>query len=225
MRHPAIPIIGFLILVCSAGAVHGIWTDRWKPSQALQEALAQLEHVPTAFGDWTSNDNEIEPEAMASAGIRGHVFRTYRHSRNGTVVSVLLVCGQGGPICVHTPDVCYAGSGYQIAAGQQRLTISDGIEFWTCQFNKTDALVPERLQFFWSWSTNLEKWRAPDNPRWNLARHSAVFKLYVVRNIAQKAKNDDAPVRDFLSLFLSELEKSVTATASQTHPVNGPNTD
>lgn len=200
-------MIGFLILVCSAGTVHGVWTDRWKPSQALQDALAQMEQVPAAFGDWTSTTNEIEPEAMASAGIRGYVYRTYRHTRKGTVVSVLLVCGQGGPICVHTPDVCYAGSGYQMAAGQKRLTVAEDKDFWTCQFDKSDSLVPERLQFFWSWSTNLVKWRAPDNPRWNLARYPAVYKLYIVRHLTQKAKTNDEPIRDFLNAFLPELEK------------------
>ena len=214
MNRAALPMIGFLVLVFSAGSIHGVWTDRWKPSQALQDAIARIERVPASFGDWTGTNNEIEPEALASAGIRGYVYRTFRNSRTGTVVSVLLVCGQGGPICVHTPDVCYAGSGYQTAAGQRRLTVAEGREFWTCQFAKPDAIVPERLHFFWSWSTNVATWQAPDNPRWNLARYPAVFKMYVVRNLTQKEKVDDGPVIEFLAVFLPELEKSLGAAAS-----------
>lgn len=212
MSRIALPMTGFLILVCSAGAVHGIWTDRWKPSPALQDAMAKIETVPVSFGDWTGTNNEIEPESMARAGIRGYVFRTYRHSRTGLELSVLLVCGQGGPISVHTPDVCYAGNGYQIAVGQRRLTVGEGSEFWSGQFSKPDAIVPERLQFYWAWSSNAARWQAPENPRWNLARYPAVFKLYIVRNLTQKGKVDDEPVRDFLIAFLPELEKTLGAS-------------
>jgi hypothetical protein len=205
-------MIAFLIMVFAGGSIHGMWTDRWKPSQALQGALVRIERVPATFGDWTGTDNELDAETMASAGIRGYVYRTYRNTRTGTVISVLLVCGQGGPICVHTPDVCYSGSGYQIATGQKRVAMGEGKEFWTTQISKPDAIVPEKLHFFWSWSINGATWQAPDNPRWNLARYPAVFKLYVVRNLPQKAALEEGPIRDFLSAFLPELEKALGAS-------------
>ena len=32
----------------------------------------------------------------------------------GKVVTLFLACGRAGPVCTHTPDVCYAGSGYEV---------------------------------------------------------------------------------------------------------------
>ena len=34
------------------GLVHGSWTNRWHKTQALEEAVAGLQHVPTRLGDW-----------------------------------------------------------------------------------------------------------------------------------------------------------------------------
>lgn len=209
MRRVAIPMTGFLVLVCTAGSIHGIWTDRWRPSAELQEAIERINRVPASFGEWTSTINEIEPEEMASAGIRGYIYRTYRHSQNESVISILLVCGQGGPTSVHEPDVCYAGSGYQIPTGKRRVTVAENQDFWMNVYSKPDAIVPDRLQFFWSWSSDASTWLAPNNPRLSLARYPAVFKLYVVRNLTQKEKVDEGPIRIFLSEFLPELEKTL----------------
>lgn len=101
-----------------------------------------------------------------------------------------------------------------MAAGQRRVAVTEGKEFWTTQFAKPDTVIPERFQFFWSWSTDGTTWQAPENPRWNLARYPAVFKLYALRNPTQKTKVDDGPISSFLIAFLPELEKSLGVPAS-----------
>src|SRR5262249_9827140 len=113
MRVASGPILASLVLVGTLGAVHGGFTDRWGPSGPLERGPAALRRVPVAFGDWSGEDVPYEPEDMARAGIKGCVYRRYTHARTREVVSVLLVCGRGGPISVHTPDVCYAGAGYR----------------------------------------------------------------------------------------------------------------
>src|ERR1700742_4693745 len=111
MKHLTTPSTICVLLVGVLGAVHGIYSDRWGPSGQLEKALKRLDRVPIAFGDWAGEDLPFEQSDMARAGIEGTVLRRYKNPRTRESVSLLVVCGRGGPISVHTPDVCYAGSG------------------------------------------------------------------------------------------------------------------
>lgn len=211
MSRLALLMIGFLALVCTAGAFHGVMTDRWRPSSALRESLNRLDNLPKSFGDWSGTDSDIDPEALTRTGIRGYIYRTYRNARNGSAISALIVCGQGGPISVHTPDVCYAGNGYQAASAQRHVPI-DSADFWAIEFAKPNAIVPERLQIYWSWSVDANTWISPENPRLALARFPAVYKLYLVRDLAGKSENNDKQMKDFLAAFLPELRQALAQT-------------
>src|SRR4051812_1387932 len=122
------PILAGVVVVGSLGVAHGLLTDRWGASGQLESALAALDRVPARVGGWESKDLEDEPEDMARAGSRGCVSRRYENTRTRESVSVLLVCGRGGPITVHTPDVCYATAGYKptAVAGEKVIDLGAG---------------------------------------------------------------------------------------------------
>src|SRR3954451_18636542 len=115
-----LPIATALALVIAAGIVHGRWTLRWSKSHAVEAAVARLEGVPTAVGDWNGQELALDPRQLTMAEIAGHVTRRYVNRRSGAAVTVLLVCGRPGPISVHTPDICYAGAGYELAGPPTR---------------------------------------------------------------------------------------------------------
>jgi hypothetical protein len=209
------PLIGFVALVGGMGAVHGVRTDRWTPSAELQTAIASLGRVPADVGEWHGEDVAVDPEDLARGGIRGSVYRTYTHRTSGATLSVLLVCGRGGPISAHTPDVCYTGIGYQMTARRQRLAVTDADAFWSGPFAKADAVVPQRLEIYWAWSRDGQVWAAPDNERAAFARHPAVFKLYVVRAAPLSSRPDEAVVRDFLGRLLPALRAVLGPGAAQ----------
>jgi hypothetical protein len=181
MRSASGPILVCLVLVASLGVVHGVYTDRWGPSGQLELAAAGLDRVPSKIGDWTGKDVEHDPEELIRAGIRRGVFRGFTNDSTRESVSTLIVCGRGGPISVHTPDICYAGAGYRQLEKEQRKNVesSDGTthSFMVARFTKPGALPPTQLEIFWAWSRDGVSWEAPENPRFALARSRARSRI------------------------------------------------
>ena len=57
-----------LSLFVVAGIVHGLWTDRWRSSPALEQAVAKLEGVPATIGEWDGTPIEINERERIAAG-------------------------------------------------------------------------------------------------------------------------------------------------------------
>jgi Protein of unknown function (DUF3485) len=206
-------LVAFALLVGS-GLVHGRLTDRWGTSTAMAQAVARLDRVPRSFGDWEGQDVAMDRRQIERAQIQGHLSRKYRNARDGREISVLLVCGRPGPISVHTPDVCYAGAGYEAGAPPSPGTLATedhrAAVLRAC-FTKVDALVPETLDIFWSWNAR-GVWEAPANPRIGFASYQALFKVYVIacRSGAEAAHRVEPAVdEDFARLFLTALDRAL----------------
>ena len=209
MRKALSPLLVLFALILLLGAGHGIWIDRWSNSKELENSLARLDKVPMTFGDWQGENLEYEPEDMSRAGIKGCIFRRYRNTRTGASISVLLVCGRGGPISVHTPDVCYTAAGFQQSGGQTRTEVgSSSGDFWKSIFARPNWIVPRRLEILWAWSRDGTTWLAPESPRYTFARYPAVYKLYVVRETSATSRDGDETSKDFIIRFLPELRRS-----------------
>lgn len=205
------PLLACAVVVTALGAVHGWWTDRWGPSDRLQQSLAAMDRVPVAFGDWVGTDQPYPAEEVRRAGIQRAVSRTYRNAHTGEVVSALLVCGRGGPISVHTPDVCYAGAGYRQVADESSKAFTAGeVEhsFRVTRFAKPDGTAQGQLEVCWAWSADGRRWEGPDGnqARLTLGRSQAVYKLYVVREFVPGSRAEAAdPCGDFLRRALPDL--------------------
>lgn len=210
MLRYALPALVLIVLVSSVGVAHGWLTGRWGVSADLRRAVTALDGFPKAVGDWVAvEDTPYDADDKARSGIRGHVGRTYRHSRTGEVLQVLAVCGRGGPISVHTPDVCYVAAGYrQVGALHPMPDPPAGATFRAGRFAKTTGVVPQQLDIYWAWSRDGTAWAAPDNPRVTFAWAPALYKLYVVRSSAGASAEDasDAQAREFLAALLPQLK-------------------
>ncbi len=205
------PLVAGAIVV-TLGIVHGLATDRWGPSGRLERSLASLERVPASFGDWVGEDVGHEPEAMARAGIQGAVHRRYRHTRTREEVSFLLVCGRGGPISVHTPEVCYGGAGYVPIGGTKYSEIDLGEAgkhlFRIDRFAMPGDVSPVQLEVYLAWSRDGRTWQSPENARLSLARAPALYKLYVVREFLPGPRDRGTDSCDaFLRIALPELTR------------------
>jgi hypothetical protein len=205
------PLLACAAAVAALGVAHGWWTDRWGPSERLQHSVAALDRVPSEFGDWVGEDAPYPIEEVKRAGIRGCVFRKYQNAHTGEVVSALLVCGRGGPISVHTPDVCYAGAGYRAASEESSRSFTAGEtdhSFRVTRFAKPDGTAQGQLEVCWAWSVDGRRWEGADagQARLTLGRSPAVYKLYVVREFVPGTRAEAAdPCGDFLRRALPDL--------------------
>lgn len=188
------------------GLAHGLRTDRWQVSDARDKAVAALEQVPVSFGDWEGEAVTGDARAFERVGADGFLVRRYRNRVTGDSVSVMFVCGLPGPIAVHSPDVCYPSTGYELVAPPERVALpADGGgagEFLSASFRKQGRVESGRLRVLWAWHAPGGGWSAPENPRWAFVRSPALFKLYVIR---ETASPEERPGGDPSAAFLRQL--------------------
>jgi hypothetical protein len=144
----------------------------------------------------------------------GYVSRVYANPKKGVRVTVLMLGGPTGPIGAHTPDVCYAGSGYEMAGRSQKKALSlpggAGATYWTARFEKKGAFEPP-LRVGWMWGTDGD-WVAASDPRTEFALRGALYKLYVQYSEAPARPAPGAapdPLEVFLADFLPEVKKAL----------------
>ncbi len=208
-----------LVVVLGAGLVHGLWFDRWKPSKELLASAARLDGVPMELADWVGEKApDMTPEEYRAADIAGYIHRRYVHRRTKTELNLLIVCGKPGPVMRHTPDVCYAGQGYQMARATKVAHTSDSeptsTEFFLGKATRSEGPVPDQLRIYWAWGAE-GAWAAPEG-RWKLMRaytmKPAIYKLYLTRRLltGEEPVNEET---DFLKQLLPELQQKLFAAS------------
>jgi hypothetical protein len=198
------------LLLIVAGLVQGYWTDRWSSSNAANEATERLGNLPKQIGDWQGEDLDAKI-TPAMGPIAGMMQRRYVNRRTGAALTLALVCGLPGPVSIHSPDVCYGASGYEIGA-LNRVRPDATAEFWTADATRTRATEQTRLRLYWAWNAG-QGWTAPDHPRLTFSRRLPVlYKLYVMRQLTGPAGGAaDEPCEAFLKVLLPELERTLIA--------------
>ncbi|HWG42135.1 MAG TPA: exosortase-associated EpsI family protein [Gemmataceae bacterium] len=204
-------ILVVFVAIGLSGFGHGLVTGRWNISEDPEQTAARLKSVPITVGDWDGQEDSLDARDVEAADITGHLVRPYVNRRTGDRVTLLLVCGRPGPVSVHTPDVCYRATGYELMeqpAHYTSPTLPDA-EFWATRFQKVRAAVPEHLRIFYSWSAK-GAWSAPENPRLTFFRQSVLYKLYVIRQMASGEEPlEDDPALAFLHVLMPELQKTL----------------
>ena len=214
-----LPIAAAIPLLLAYGAAEGVWTNRWHTSRAAEEAAGRLARVPLQVGEWVGEEQALEARVVARAEVSGYRMRKYVHRPSGAAVTVLLVCGPPGPVSVHAPEVCFGGAGLALTAPPVRHTLAADdsarpAAFWVGKFQRSAAAVPERLRAFWAWTATGD-WVAADRPRLEFARAPVLFKLYVLRSVADfNEPLDTDPAVTFLRQFLPEVQTSLFPAAT-----------
>lgn len=166
-----IAFLSLLATILAGGAVHGRLSGRW--TEFVGPGGSPLNAITESIGDWKPGA-AIQLDARETAFQTSAVHRTFIHQPTGRSLVVSLTSGRPAVVAVHTPDVCYVGSGFEPTSTARRVTVNDST-LWTCDFQKND----ERIRVYWGWSES-GVWEAPDAPRWKFARAPVLYKLYVV---------------------------------------------
>ena len=202
-----LPIATGVVALIACGVVHGLWTDRWSVKPDAAAAAARVDDLPLTLGDWQGEALPVSAREMQ--GLAGYVARRYVNRSTGDAVTLALMSGRPRVVSIHTPDVCYAGSGYEVAEpgkfGPQGL--AEPAEFWTTDMLRNRAAEQSRLRVFYAWSDG-GAWQAPDTPRVAFAGVNVLYKLYLLRDLpAGNAPLADDPCLDFFRLLQPELRK------------------
>jgi hypothetical protein len=207
-----LPLLGACALLVLSGLVHGIWTERWQSSQALQNACARLADVPINMGAWKSTELEVDEESFQQTRALAYWTRRYVKDGANEPMTVILMCGRANHMSVHTPDICYRGAGFDIVGEQAKTRIgpSQGgfsAELWTARFRPPSKSAVRDLRLYWAWNAD-GTWQAPASPRWTFGSESFLYKLYVVHE-TKKGSGLDSVAHDFLGQLLPTLNKSL----------------
>ena len=175
-------------------------------SPVARSAQARLDAVPMTVGAWAGESVPVPPKHLRIAEAQAHLSRTYTRGRSGPAVSVLVLYGEPGPLGAHTPESCYAGSGFtQLGpAAVHRLARPD-TALWLATF-ETPGVPPQAVRVAWGWGTGAGPWAAATNPRVELAGAGAVYKLYASRAVRPGPAADPDPIDDLLGVFLPAFD-------------------
>lgn len=202
------------------GWAEGIWTGRWRPTDAGRRAAAKLKDVPLMIGGWQGADGEFDERQIALAELDGYLYRIYTNSIDGSQVQVLVVCGRPGPISVHTPDVCYRGLGFTTLARPVRKTLMKDHEgndatCWTAEFQRPALGGHEYLRIAWTWFAG-GAWRAADQPRFEFAQEPVLFKVYLIHPVSKPDTPwDEDSIPQFSTQLLPVLEDYLAERATR----------
>jgi len=200
MRGSRTTVVAVLTLTLLADVAHGVATGRWNGGTPGAPVMPP---VPPQFGAWVGEDlpSNVDDQGLAN------LTRTYTHKKSGRSFVVSVTVGHPGLTAVHTPEYCYAGSGYEAAAPIETRAVDGPANgaFWTTAFRKGSAAGTEQLRIFWAWSAG-GAWEAPHHPRLHFMGRPALYKLYVVApGGADAAPGKDPALDDFLAGFLASL--------------------
>jgi hypothetical protein len=210
----AFALLTGLAIVLGEACAHGVWTQRWAPSTDLTAAVARLAALPEEIDGWVAGPDWEDRQALLAAGAEGWWLRRFTHRRTGAVVHVVLLCGPSGQMCIHRPEHCYSGAGYELPQPPQRYSITatkdhSEASFWTAQFRKPEPGGAVNLRLFWGW-LGTSGWQAPDHPRWSLAGEPYLYKLYVIREVPEQPSHlDDDPAATFLHAAVAALSPAL----------------
>lgn len=201
-----------------SGAIAGLWTNRWGTSQTVQQITARLQEVPLNVDGWDATETTIDERALQVGEITGYLSRKYVHRLTGVKVTLTVVGGRAGPICVHTPEVCYGNSGYeQTGTSRYKVPAPTGAEaspqlpaeFSVLEFRKQNVATPSQMRLFLAWGTKAG-WAAPAQPRITFAREPALFKIYVIREVPKLQETpENDPATDLIKVFLPKLNEKL----------------
>ena len=187
-------------------------------SQQYMDYLIKIvQETPETFGNWTGNDNVPANEAVTKeSGALAQVSRVYENTLFGESVNLYFIAGISFRVAMHSPVVCYPGSGFEQQGEVQTFdfdyiytdsktgkSYARKATFFTVVFKKEDH--SERV--FWAWNDG-SGWIAPQFARLHYGGHIPLCKCYFsfVDNSPSVYDFDKKYIVDFAKRFLSDVD-------------------
>lgn len=199
-----------LLLLVGSGVAHGVFTHRWQAAADFGETQARLNTVPPALGPWVARDVPLSADELDRISVRAHLSREYRNTQTGRAVRMLVVAGPPGPISVHTPDVCFQGTGFEQSTTPEQVAVGDGAgQLWAATFSKTGP-VRTQIRVYWAWNGG-SGWEAPEHrrARYKFAFQPILYKIYLVTEADRQGATNPRPAEDLAARLLPDISRAL----------------
>lgn len=196
-------LAGMVALVLLGAVAHGMWTHRFASGDGSAGGEAVLDRLKPA-GGWVPGETvPVDPQQIAERTTTA--CRRFDNPKSGRSLTVSLTSGLPSIVAVHTPDVCYAGSGFTprgpVRVEEIKLPNGKAMKCYVADFDKPASAGRESVRVRWAWADGPEGYDAPDSPRWKFARSAVLYKAYVVHAL----RPEDAAGEDPYASGVSEL--------------------
>lgn len=205
--------IGLLLI----GALY-VSTSMLGYSQQYMDYLVKIvQETPSTLGSWEGTDNEQANEAVTKeSGAIAQISRVYEDKLTGEQINLYFISGVSFRVAMHSPVVCYPGSGYEQQGEVQTFDFdyvytnsqtgkkyARKATFFTVVFKKGDYSV----RVFWAWNDG-SGWEAPQFARMRFGGHIPLCKCYFsfVDNSPSVYDFDKKYIVDFATNFLTDLD-------------------
>lgn len=207
-------VIAVVVGLMLAVGLYGVLRPGPSAGERPERVAAKLDAVPKKIGPWVGVDTGVSANALRVAEAKAHLSRAYTNEATNEAVTVLVLYGEPGDLGAHTPQVCYAGTGFDLCGSAAKRTLPradspEADELWTGRFEKNAGR--EALEVNWGWGVN-GRWYAAENPRFTFADHRLIFKIYAQRSVRGDPSPPAAadPMTDFLVSFLRAFRTATT---------------
>lgn len=206
------------------GWAHGVTTDRWGVPVSVVETSSRVRNLPVQIGPWVGTDSEMDQRQLTVAGASGALARRYENRETGEIVQINLLAGRPGPMSLHEPTVCFAGSGLVQIEKVSKAKKSGQLPRVSGQFSKTVFRAPQTrdagMVTLWAWSRDGSIWEAPESPRSSFAGAGHLFKLYIIGSASKNDAGETAlspAASEFAGLLLDSLHNVLTEPVKADH--------
>lgn len=216
-RNLLIPALFAGVLITSLCFIENYYLKDVFGEPGAEAALLgeRFANVPKKIGNWAGEDLAVDEVVKNTAGAVNYVSRVYRNSVTGRNVTLWLIVGHSRDVWRHTPTVCYPASGFRQDGTQIRETfdLPDGktAEFFTAKFMKDDAFGRKMERVFWAWNhPDMNRWEAPDRPRFHYGISRALYKLYFTSDVLVSENTaDQNAAAEFGELMLPAINQAL----------------
>lgn len=227
MNQYIAPVGVAIVAIALLTVPQAIWSERFiaRETTAEQKAMAtRLETLKTkhmTFGDWVGTLEPMDPDARKAARIVGDFSVRFQNKLEPEkIVTVMIACGHGTDMGIHTPDQCFVASGFVMADSEREYTVdlpSGPADFTTCRFRKeVPGKGAQNIRIFWSFNEDGE-WFAP-NSRVGIRTKPAVYKIYATTYLSKDTKEqpNSSEAVPFLKEFLPLIQDTLFPPADAT---------
>lgn len=208
-----------VLLIGTSAGVRWVRAGRFAELvEAGEKPPFPMEDIPMVLGPWKGEDAKLDSEIARVTGASGMASRVYVDQRTGVKLSVIVLYGPATKVYIHSPEVCYPGTGFRQAEGPIIQQISAGkrkIPFASLLYEKGFGSVLDRHQVYYSWYYG-GQWSPAMLKQKQVDRLPGMFKVHIDRLAgAREQIETDDPCVDFLELLLVDLQQRIDKASAQ----------